>query len=428
MCMTRRYFLKSSGLAVAGLGTFTALPKFLLRASTLNDALTTATNSGARHKVLIAIFQRGAADGLNIVIPFAEKNYYAMRPTIAIPDPRSGGDASAIDLNGFFGLHPSLASFKPLYDAEHLAIIHAAGSPDNTRSHFDAQDFMESATPGVKSTPDGWLNRIMQAQSMPKETPFRGVALSPQMPRSLRGAAPALALANINAFGIQAGKYTGELTGAFENLYGDAGKDPVRRTGAESFEAVKFLKQVNPERFQPEHGAEYPNGPFGNALKQIAQLIKADVGLEVAFTDIGGWDNHVGEGNAQGQLANRLSEFSQGIAALYTDLADRMEDVVVLTMSEFGRTARENGNRGTDHGHANCMFVLGGPVKGGKVYGQWPGLNDGQLNEDRDLALTTDFRDVFGEIVSRHIGCQNLQKVFPGYAASPEKFRGFIRT
>ncbi len=287
---------------------------------------------------------------------------------------------------------------------------------------------MESGTPGVKSTPDGRLNRIVQAQPMPKQTPFRAVALSPQMPRSLSGAAPAVALANLNGFGIRAGKFTDQLTAAFETLYDDPGKDRVRQTGAESFKAVQFLKEVNPQRFQPENCAAYPNGPFGNALKQIGQLIKADVGLEIAFTDIGGWDHHVAEGNAGGQLANRLREFSQGIAALTTDLGDRMEDVVLVTMSEFGRTARENGNRGTDHGHANCMFVVGGPVKGGKVYGQWPGLSDGQLNEDRDLALTTDFRDVFGEIVLRHLGCQNLQKVFPGYAASPEKFRGFIRT
>lgn len=426
MSITRRWFLKSSGLAVAGLGTLTALPKFLLRASTLDNAA--AAGSSSSRKVLVAIFQRGAADGLNIVVPFAEKNYYPLRPTIAIPEPRSGDNTTAIDLDGFFGLHPSLAPFKRIYDAGHLAIIHAAGSPDNTRSHFDAQDFMESGTPGLKSTRDGWLNRILQAQTETKASPFRAVAFNPQMPRSLYGSAKAVAMTNVNDFGVRAGKYTDSMTAAFQMLYPGATHDSVRTTGAESFEAVNFLKQVNPQQFQPENGAAYPSGPFGNSLKQIAQLIKSDIGLEIAFTDIGGWDHHAGEGNTDGQLANRLREFSQAIAALYADLGDRMAEVVILTMSEFGRTAHENGNRGTDHGHANCMFVLGGAVKGGKVYGKWPGLKSEDLYEDRDLALTTDFRDVFGEIASRHLGCANLSKVFPGYSLSPDKFRNFIKT
>ncbi|MDD5543767.1 MAG: DUF1501 domain-containing protein [Acidobacteriia bacterium] len=427
MAMSRRFFLKSSGLAAASLASLTSMPKFLLRASSLRDALDSNLSASQKRKILIAIFQRGAADGLNIVVPFAEQNYYRLRPTIAIPAPKAGDATTAIDLDGFFALHPSLEAFKPLYDAKHLAIIHAAGSPDNTRSHFDAQDFMESGTPGVKSTPDGWLNRIMQTQRESGATPFRGIALSPQMPRSLYGSAPTVALANVNDFGIRAGKFTDAMTEAFETLYAGNSQDAVRATGAESFEAVQFLKKANPQQFQPENGAVYPNGPLGNSLKQIAQLIKSNVGMEIAFTDIGGWDHHVGEGNVQGQLANRLREFSQAIAALYTDLGDRMEDIVILTMSEFGRTTRENGNRGTDHGHANCMFVLGGNVKGGKVYGQWPGLDERQLYENRDLALTTDFRDVFSEIVSKHLGCTNLSRVFPGYDASPGKFRNFIR-
>ncbi|MFI5175002.1 MAG: DUF1501 domain-containing protein [Terriglobia bacterium] len=425
MTVTRRVFLKSTGLAAASLGTLTAMPKFLLRASALKDS--TGTDAARHRKILIAIFQRGAADGLNIVVPFGERNYYQMRPTIAIPEPRKGDSATAIDLDGFFGLHPSLAPFKPLYDQGHLAILHAAGSPDNTRSHFDAQDFMESATPGVKSTPDGWLNRLMQAQPAAQSTPFRGIALSPQMPRSLYGPAPAVAITNLNDFGIRAGRFTDQMTEAFEMLYGNSAGDQVRSMGAESFEAVEFLKKMNPQQFQPENGAIYPNGPFGNALRQVAQLIKANVGLEVAFTDIGGWDHHAGEGNVQGQIANRLKEFSEGLVALHVDLGDRMEDVVVLTMSEFGRTAHENGNRGTDHGHANCMFVLGGPVKGGKVYARWPGLRNENLYEGRDLALTTDFRDVFGEVVDKHLGCKNLAKVFPGFNSSPANYRNFIR-
>jgi uncharacterized protein (DUF1501 family) len=196
--------------------------------------------------------------------------------------------------------------------------------------------------------------------------------------------------------------------------------------GRETFEAVNYLKQVNPAQYKPENGAEYPRNPFGNSLMQIAQLIKAGVGLEVAFTDIGGWDTHVNEGNSRGQLGNLLLNFSSSIAAFYQDLGQRMDDVVLLTMSEFGRTVRENGNRGTDHGHANAMFVVGNGVRGGKVYGQWPGLRSDQLYEGRDLALTTDFRDVFGEIASRHLGNSNLKDVFPGYSMSQSKFRGFL--
>jgi len=416
--MNRRYFIKSGSVALASFGVMITAPTFLKRV--LAEAVT-----GARRKTLIAIFQRGAVDGLNVVVPHGEHPYYDLRPNIAIPKP-DGGAESAINLDGFFGLHPALAPFKPLWDSKRLAIVHSSGSPDNTRSHFDAQDYMESATPGVKSTQDGWLNRFLQVKADPQKSLFRAVSMTQSMPRAMQGKAPTLAISNLADFTIRAGQSSAALQGGFEAIYDQTVNDALHGTGKETFEAINYLKQVNPAQYKPENGANYPRTPFGNALLQTAQLIKAGVGLEIAFTDIGGWDTHVNEGNQQGQLSNLLRQFSSAIAALYTDLGQRMDDVVVLTMSEFGRTARENGNRGTDHGHANAMFVVGNSVRGGKVYGDWPGLKSDQLYEGRDLALTTDFRDVFGEVAYKHLGATKLQSVFPGYAASTAKFRGVI--
>ncbi len=420
--MDRRFFIKSGGVALASFGLMNAAPSFLQRTVV---AQTRERLTGGRRKTLIAIFQRGAVDGLNMVVPFGERAYYDLRPSIAIPKPAAGNAESAINLDGVFGLHPSLAPFKSLWDSKRLAVVHAVGSPDNTRSHFDAQDYMESATPGVKSTPDGWLNRYLQSKRDPDNSLFRAVSMTQMTPRTMQGKAPTLAISNLADFTIRAGQNSASLQGGFEAIYDQTVNDVLGGTGKETFEAVNYLKKVNPSQYQPENGAQYPRTPFGNSLFQIAQLIKAGVGLEIAFTDIGGWDTHVNEGNARGQLGNLLQQFSSGISALYADLGQRMDDVVILTMSEFGRTAKENGNRGTDHGHANAMFVVGN-VRGGKVYGQWPGLKSEQLYEGRDLALTTDFRDVFGEIAQRHLGTTNLQTVFPGYSASEGKFKRFL--
>ena len=419
--MNRRYFIKSGGIALASFGMMAAAPSFVKRA-----LAETLGASGTRRKTLIAIFQRGAVDGLNVVVPHAEHAYYDLRPSIAVAKP-NGGTEAALDLDGFFGLHPSLAPFKPLWDSKRLAIVHASGSPDNTRSHFDAQDYMESATPGVKSTADGWLNRFLQSKADPQKSLFRAVAMTQNMPRAMQGKASTLAISNLADFNIRAGQSSASVQGGFEAMYDDnLVKDALHGTGKETFEAIYYLKQVNPGQYKPENGAVYPQGQLGNALRQTAQLIKAGVGLEVAFTDIGGWDTHVNEGNQQGQLSNLLRQFSNAIAALYADLGQRMDDVVILTMSEFGRTVKENGNRGTDHGHANAMFVVGNSVRGGKVYGDWPGLKNDQLYEGRDLALTTDFRDVFGEIATKHLGAANLKGIFPGYTGGPAKFRGVL--
>jgi len=418
--MNRRFFLKSGSIALASVGMSLSAPAFLERVVIGN------TVPGGKRKTLIAIFQRGAVDGLNMVVPFGESAYYDSRPSIAIPKPGADTAEAAIDLDGFFGLHPSMRPFKSLWDSKKLAIVHASGSPDNTRSHFDAQDYMESATPGVKSTHDGWLNRYLQSNEYKEQTSFRAVALTKTMPRVLQGRAPAVALTNVSEFAIRAGKSSENIQGGFEAIYAATANDALAAKGRETFDAVKYLHKAHPANYKPENGAEYPRNPFGTSLLQIAQLIKADVGLEIAFTDVGGWDTHVNQGNARGQLANLLQQFSSGIAALYQDLGQRMDDVVVLTMSEFGRTVRENGNRGTDHGHANAIFVLGNSVRGGKVYGRWPGLKSDQLYEGRDLALTTDFRDVFGEVATRHLGSKDLKSVFPGYSLSASKFKGFL--
>jgi uncharacterized protein (DUF1501 family) len=412
MSISRRVFLKGGAMAVVGTAS---IPSFLTRAA-FGAAPPTASN-----KRLVVIFQRGAADGLNIVVPHAEKAYYAMRPSINIPRQQ------VIDLDGRFGLHPSLAPLKPLWDQQHLAIVHAAGSPDETRSHFDAQDYMESGTPGMKSTADGWLNRTMQAEHAPTDSPFRAVAVGTSLPRILSGKVPAVAVSSVNAFGIAGGNPSAAPMGTtFEAMYAESVDSVMHGTGRETFEAVKMLKSADPQKYSPSVGANYPKGRFGDALRQTAQLIKSNVGVQIAFTDIGGWDHHVNEGASEGQLANVLRDFSQSIAAFWIDLGSLAEETVVVTMSEFGRTARENGNRGTDHGHANVMFVIGGPVRGGRVYGHWPGLDPSQLHEGRDLAVTTDFRTVLGEMVARHLGNRDLMSVFPGFENSPTSFLRFL--
>jgi uncharacterized protein (DUF1501 family) len=415
MTLSRRFFLHKGALAVAGTA---ALPHFLVR-SVLAEAAAVAP--GRR---LVVIFQRGAVDGLNVVVPYREKNYYSMRPTIAIPDKQ------VIDLDGFFGLHPSLAPFKPLYDANQLAIVHAVGSPDMTRSHFDAQDYMESGTPGTKNTNDGWLNRALQAEDSCKctlhdqeHTAFRALALGAEVPLTLAGKVSAIALNNVNGFSVAGrGPVQSPAASAFEAMYASSGDSILHAAGDATFEAVKMLQTANPAQYAPAANANYPSSEFGNRMKQIAQLLKAPLGVEAAFTDVTGWDTHQNQGGVNGQLANRLGDFASSIAAFWRDMGDDAGNITLVTMSEFGRTAHENGTGGTDHGHANAMFVLGGDVKGGKVYGKWPGLSNEQLNQGRDLALTTDFRSVLAELASHSLGAQNIDAVFPGARISRNQF------
>jgi len=413
--VTRRAFLRSGALALVSFGLD---PLFLARAAFARDA-----SPATRRKVLVCLFQRGAVDGLSMVVPHGDASYYRERPRIAIPRDE------ALDLDGHFGLHPALDALVPLWRDGLLAPAHAVGSPDLTRSHFDAQDYMESGTPGVKGTPDGWLNRCAQHAAEHRDTPFQSVAFGPQLPRILAGSAPALAIADLRAFGIRVGGSAARdrLTRAFEALYDQTATGIVASSASEGFEAAQTLQRLQPANYKPEHDARYPTGRLGVSLMQIAQLIKADVGLEQCFADVGGWDTHIAQGAGQGQLATRLRELGDSLAAFAQDLGDRMRDVVVLTMSEFGRTVAENGSIGTDHGHATAMFVMGGAVQGGRVAGRWPGLDPAQRFQGRDLAVTTDFRDLFGEILVRHMGVKNLASIFPGYDPEPARFPGVIR-
>jgi uncharacterized protein (DUF1501 family) len=427
--MQRRVFVKSGALALVTLGLS---PSFLRRTAFGAQLARGASLGGsARGKTLICLFQRGAADALNVVVPFGEKAYYALRPNLAIAAPaRASGSAGAIDLDGFFGLHPALAPLAPLWTRGMLAPVHAVGSPSATRSHFDAQDYMESGTPDVKGTRDGWLNRYLALRGTCEAgcvhgapSPFRAVAMTAQTPRILEGPEPAIAMSSLEEFSVRA---TGSAAERLEALYRAGQADVVHAAGGEMFEAMRILRAADPQRYAPRNGATYPRSPFGQRLKQIAQLIRSDVGLEVAFADVGGWDTHVNQGSATGQLAARLDDFAQAIAALVADLDDRMSDVAIMTMSEFGRTARQNGSGGTDHGHATALFVIGGDVKGGKVHGRWPGLEPEQLHEGRDLALTTDFRSVFSEVAAKHLGAKRLDALFPGYAGGETSWVGVL--
>lgn len=425
--MDRRVFMRSGALAMVTMGLS---PSFLRRSVYAQELIKGAgTNGNSRGRVLICLFQRGAADALNVIVPHGEPAYYRMRPSIAVPRPSANATGGAIDLDGFFGLHPSLAAFKPLWDRGVLAPVHAVGSPSSTRSHFDAQDYMESGTPDNKGTGSGWLNRYLATKGTCEEckmapaVPFRAIAMTPQTPRILEGPAATVAMNSLEEFAIRT---NGTQLDRIEALYRTGNADVVHAAGGEMFEAMKILRAANPRQYLPQNGADYPRSPFGQHLKQIAQLIKSDVGLEIAFTDVGGWDTHVNQGGATGQLAARLDDFSKSIAALVADLGDRMADVTIMTMSEFGRTARQNGNGGTDHGHASALFVIGGDVHGKRVYGRWPGLEPEQLNEGRDLALTTDFRSVFSEVVGKHLGASKLDAIFPGFDVDRTKWLGLL--
>jgi uncharacterized protein (DUF1501 family) len=415
--LTRRIFLRGSAIAMAGMGE---APVWLARA---------AAAEGRKRKTLVAIFMRGAADGLNIIVPFGDVKYRELRPTLGLQPPRKGDDninngpfGSAIDLDGMFGMHPGLRQLKALWDKNQLAIVEATGSPDPSRSHFDAQDYMESGTPG--KTGDGWLNRAL-GDAGPDSSPLRAVALSNRLPRTLRGEHEAIALGNAQDFNISD---QDRLT-ILRNMYLLTPDAALRRTGTDAFEAMKMLQSLekepsmNPEgQVGPTQGNGGParnnlpsyqaGGPLGRNLQQLARLIKTDAGVEAAFAEVDGWDHHQ---NENGQLATLLNQFSNAIAAFAQDLGDRMEDVVIVTMSEFGRTAEENGAGGTDHGHGSMMMVIGGPVQGGKIFGQWPGLEKEQLYEGRDLAVTTDFRAVLSELVRGHLGRNDLSSVFPGF-------------
>jgi uncharacterized protein (DUF1501 family) len=400
--LTRRFFVKGSALVMAGAG---AVPCWLGRA---------AAATQGKKKTLVAIFQRGAADGLSIVAPFGDKRYAELRPTIGVGAPTNQQRPFGIDLDGFFALHPQLDALKPLWEKQQLAIVEATGSPDPSRSHFDAQDFMESGTPGAKG--NGWLNRALPPPGE-DTSPLRAISMGAQLPRTLWGDRPAIALADMQQYKMNEG-----TASAVEAMYGNSADKPLEIAGKDAFAAMKMIRSLTGGD-NPDNRAQYGVSELGRSLQQVARLIKADAGVEAAFAEIGGWDHHQ---NEQQQMPNLLRQFGQALSGFCQDMGDRMEDVVLVTMSEFGRTAEENGDNGTDHGHGSLMMVLGGPVRGGKVYGRWPGLEKEQLYQGRDLDVTTDFRAVLSELVSGHLGQKDIAPVFPGY--KPGEQLGLLRT
>lgn len=398
---SRRAFLKAGAVGMFSL-TLGGTPLFLCRAA---RAATTR-----KPKTLVCIFQRGAMDGLMAVTPFLDPNLKTLRPRIAM------GSKDVIDLDGRFGLHPGFRGLEPLFRSGRLAIVHGMGSPDKTRSHFDAQDYMETGTPGRKGTRSGWLNRAAGLMGH-DHTPFSAVALTSAMPRSLYGDYPALAVSDLASFGVQGsgGGSKMDAEQSLEALYNNTTQDLLKGTGKESFTAVRQLSREAVRSYRPANGAVYPAGGLGSSLKQIAYLIKSGLGLEIAFTESAGWDTHVNQGTAQGTFFQRSQELGNSIAAFWTDLGSFQDDVVLMTMTEFGRTCGENGSGGTDHGRGSCCFVLGRSVKGNQVYGQVPTLERENLEDQRDLPVTTDFRAVFSEVAARHLKVPAGEVLFPGY-------------
>ena len=409
--LDRRAFLKAGGIALFTLGQG---PTFLQRTAFAAPA----PGPGGRRKVLVTIFQRGAMDGLAAVAPTSDAALRRLRPRLAMSAARTAGEGGLLELGVGFGLHPAFSELLPLWQEKKLAIVHAVGSPDPTRSHFDAQDYMESGCPGRKGAPDGWLNRVA-GQLGHDATPFRAVAMTAALPRSLYGPAPSLALTNLRSFKVDlpGARVASEAAGkGFEALYEETSKDVLRDTAQDTFAASHELQKLDVSRYVPSPGARYPRSPLGVSLQQIAFLIKSEVGLEVAFAESGGWDTHVQQGTTTGSFAQRARDLAQSIAAFQRDLGSRSDDVVLMTMTEFGRSAEENGSGGTDHGHGSCLFVLGDQVDGGKVHGRFPGLERDALYEGRDLAVTTDFRAVFSEVATRHLGVPGGHALFPGYS------------
>jgi uncharacterized protein (DUF1501 family) len=391
----------------------------------------TATAAGAPlpgNRRLIVVFLRGAVDGLSVVVPYSEGAYTQARSSIALARP--GEDGGVLDLDGHFGLNPNLAPLMPLWQSGRLAFVHASGSPDPTRSHFDAQDYMESGTPGRKGTADGWLNRLLGAEPPAPLQPgahaglTRGISVGATLPRIWAGPHPVANIAN----GAAATRATlldrPQVSKAFDALY--AGDDAMSRAYRESKQSRAEVSEamtpaaMDHEQMVANNGAPLPNG-FPDDAARIAQLMRRDPNVQIAFLALGGWDTHVNQGGARGQLANRLQPLGQGLAELATRLGPTFDDTTILVLSEFGRTVRQNGTGGTDHGHGNVMWALGGNVAGGKVWGRWPGIDTASLNEGRDLAVTTDFRQVLAGVCAYNLGLSDnkLAAVFPGFGGAP---------
>lgn len=373
-----------------------------------------------KKKILVTIFQRGAMDGLMAVTPFTDPYLQAARPTLFMSAVKDQKGSPLIDLDGKFGLHPAMKAFYPFFTERRLAIVHGIGSPNNTRSHFDAQDYMESGTPFTKGTSSGWLNRAVGLLGH-DGTPFRAVSFTSSMPRSFYGDNPSVAINNLSDFAIQAkgNRVVANMAAkSFEELYDQTASGLLKETGKESFDAVKMLQKTDVRNYKPANNANYPNSPLGVSLKQIAQLIKMDVGLEVAFAESAGWDTHFNQGAENGVFARNVADLSNSIVAFWNDLAAYQDEVTIMTMTEFGRTVRQNGTGGTDHGRASCNFILGNDVAGGIIHGNIQPLAVENLEDGRDLPVTTDFRSVFSEVADTHLLINKDAVLFPGWTGN----------
>jgi uncharacterized protein (DUF1501 family) len=402
----RREFIQQGALILGSLPLFPPRLRAGLKAA------------AASSPVLVQVFLRGGADGLNIVVPYADPDYRNIRPALAIGPP--GEEHGALDLDGFFGLHPRLTGLHSLFQQGNLAVISACGSHHPTRSHFDAMDVMETGG-GLMKLDEGWLNRYLQA-SQSEGGVFRAVALNPTLPLTLSGEAEALALSGLEALQVSESPQMSTYLEAVEELYSSR-SDHLGRVSRSALEAIRLGGSVlDPSSYTPDPAADYGDSEFGRSLRAVAQMIKADVGVEVAAVDLAGWDTHTNQGDGDtGELANALGTLDRGLQAITVDLGSLLDRVVIIVMTEFGRTAEQNGSGGTDHGHGASVFVLGGRVQGGRIYGDWPGLKSHQLYEARDLAVTTDYRRILGEALESHMECRALELVFPDYDFSAEK-------
>ena len=402
--MHRRDFLKAASLATLPL----VLP--------LGSGAFAAVGAQPADRRLVVVFLRGAVDGLSVVVPYGDPAYYQSRRSIAIPPPGNGG---ALDLDGRFGLHPALAPLMPMWKQGQLAFVHACGSPDPSRSHFDAQHFMETGTPGVLATPDGWMNRLLATMPGPR-SPTQAIALGPTLPDILKGK---VAVANmpLGGKGVRPSPTDRpQVAAAFGTMYsGNDAMSEAFRQGQEARKEVMTASDDEKEQRIADNGAPPPNG-FPATADRLAKLMARDPKIQLAFAALGGWDTHVNQGNVNGQLAGHLKPLGEGLTALAQGLGPAWQDTVVIVVSEFGRTVRENGNAGTDHGHGDAMWVLGGNVRGGKVYGEWPGLSQERLWQGRDLAVTTDFRTAIGGVLHEHmrLDAAQVKTVFPGMPAN----------
>ncbi len=383
-----------------------------------------ALEGDTSRKRLVVVFMRGAVDGLNVVVPYGDTQYYEQRPTIGIP--RTGGDRAVIDLDGHFGLNPALDSIMPMWNDGTLAFVHACGSPDPTRSHFDAQDYMESGTPGRKGTGDGWMNRVVAA--LPgAHGATEAVSLGPTVPRILCGP---MAVANIPLGRAAARRLpldNPKIEAAFDSLYN--GDDPLSRAYQEGRVARKrLIVELEQDMTEANNGAPSPEG-FSDDTGRLARLIARDPSIRLAFLALGGWDTHVNQGSSQGQLANHLKPLGDGLTSFVKDLGPAYNDTVILVISEFGRTVHENGNGGTDHGHGNVMWVMGGPVRGRRIYARWSGLSREALYQERDVAVTTDFREPIGQVLRTHMSLppSQIDRIFPERPRDSGNTNGLIR-